>query len=150
MNKSGVWYLVAVAGPDSVRVYRAGRITAADLLDQPFDRPPNFDLAEFWRAWSADFEASLPRIPVVLRVSPEGIRVLPELFGDAAGPAIAASGPPDSEGWRTLSLTFEHEKAAASRLAGLADMVEVVSPASVRNRILANAQRTIQRYRSGA
>ncbi|MGH2364569.1 MAG: helix-turn-helix transcriptional regulator [Chloroflexota bacterium] len=146
VNKSGVWYLVAVADSESVRVYRVGRISAARLLNEQFQRPPGFDLPVFWRAWSAEFEASLPRIPVVLRVSPEAFTILPELFGDAAGPAMAAAGPPECDGSRTLTLTFEHEKAAAFRLAGFGDTVEVVSPGSVRNQIVAIAHGTIRRY----
>ncbi|MGH2366007.1 MAG: helix-turn-helix transcriptional regulator [Chloroflexota bacterium] len=147
VNKSGVWYLAAAADRESARVYRAGRISAASLLNEGFQRPPGFDLPAFWRAWSAEFEASLPRMPVVLRVSPEAFTILPEVFGAAAGPALAAAGPPDGDGWRTLMLTFEHEQAAAFRLAGFGDVVEVVSPVSVRNQMVTTAQGTIRRHR---
>ena len=146
VNKSGVWYLVAIADRESPRAYRAGRITSAEMLDEHFQRPPEFELPEFWRAWSAEFEAFLPRIPVHLRASPTAFSILPELFGDAAEPAMAAAAPPDSEGWRTLTLTFEHENAAAFRLAGFGDMVEVLAPEPVRNQILSTAQGTMRLY----
>ena len=72
--------------------------------------------------------------------------MLPEILGDAVRPAIEAAGPPDPEGWRAVTLTFEHEAAAASRLVGLGDLVEVVAPAAVRDRVVAVAQATLRRH----
>jgi hypothetical protein len=43
-------------------------------------------------------------------------------------------------------LTFEHERAAAYRLAGLGDLVEVLSPTTVRDRLVATARATLRRH----
>src|ERR1700757_4144540 len=46
VNKAGTWYLVA-EGRDT-RVFRAGRVSAARVLPEPFERPADFELAAFW------------------------------------------------------------------------------------------------------
>jgi len=69
------------------------------------------------------------------------------VFGDAVLPALAAAGPVgERRGWRAVTLTFEHEHAAAARLAGFGDGIEVVTPASVRDLLVANARGTLRRY----
>ncbi len=176
VNKAGIWYLVAGdghgeaalagdrrgedalagegRGEDALagdrrgepRVFRAGRIAGAVVLAEPFPRPPGFGLAEFWARWSAEFEASRPRIAVTLRASPGAQAALAEVFGDAAGPALASAAPPDADGWRTVTLPFEHETAAACRLAGFGGQVEVLSPLPVRDRLVRTARQILARY----
>lgn len=147
VNKAGVWYLVASRGSaDEPAVFRVGRIAAARVLGAPFAPPPGFDLAAFWARWSAEFEASRPRVGVRLRASPEALAVFGEVFGDASADAVAAAGPPDEEGFREVTLTFEHEKAAAHRLAGFGGQVEVLSPPAVRLEIVATAREVLARY----
>jgi predicted DNA-binding transcriptional regulator YafY len=144
VNKAGTWYLVAEGG--GMRVFRAGRVSAARVLPEPFERPADFDLAGFWARWSAEFEASRPRLQVRLAASPEALAAFGEVFGAAAGPALEAAGPPGQDGWRVLTLSFEHERAAVHRLAGFGDQVEVLDPPSVRATLLATAREILGRY----
>jgi len=149
VNKAGLWYLVAASGvqdQSGIRVFRVARIASARPLPEPFDRPAGFELAAFWRQWSAEFEASRPRVPVTLRASPQALSILGEVFGQAGGPALAAARPPDERGWRVLTLSFEHERAAVHRLAGFADQVEVLAPPSVRAGLVATARQLLGRY----
>jgi predicted DNA-binding transcriptional regulator YafY len=149
VNKAGLWYLVAASGvqdQSGIRVFRVARIASARPLAEPFERPADFELAAFWRQWSAEFEASRPRVPVTLRASPRALSILAEVFGQAAGPALAAARPPDEHGWRVLTLSFEHERAAVHRLAGFADQVEVLAPPSVRAGLVATARQILGRY----
>jgi predicted DNA-binding transcriptional regulator YafY len=149
VNKAGVWYLVAVAaGQDEPTVFRAGRIVSARDLADTFARPDGFDLAAFWADWSALFEESRPRVEVRLRASPAALAAFPEVFGDVVRPALEAAGLVDAAGFREVTLTFEHEIAAATRLAGFGGQVEVLSPASVRTRLIATAQDLLDRYPS--
>lgn len=171
VNKAGTWYLVALAddgrrevaqvsdgregaqageGRGEPRVFRVGRIGSAVILAEPFPRPPGFGLAEFWARWSAEFEASRPRIAVTLRASPGAQAAFAEVFGDAAGPALASAPPPGADGWRMVTLPFEHEVAAAYRLAGFGDQVEVLSPLSVRDRLVRTARQILARYTEAA
>jgi predicted DNA-binding transcriptional regulator YafY len=151
VNKAGLWYLVAASSGGvhdrpEVRVFRVARVVSARPLAEPFERPPGFELAAFWRQWSAEFEASRPQVPVTLRASPRALAILVEVFGQAAEPALAAALAPDEHGWRVLTLSFEHERAAAHRLAGFGDQVEVLAPPSVRAGLVATARQILGRY----
>ena len=146
VNKAGTWYLVAMPGTGNVRVFRAGRVLGARVLPEAFDRPADFELAGFWAQWSAEFEASRPRLQVRLTASPQALASFPEVFGPAAGPALEAAAPPGEGGWRVVTLSFEHELAAVHRLAGFGAQVAVLDPASVRARLLATAREILRRY----
>jgi predicted DNA-binding transcriptional regulator YafY len=145
VNKAGTWYLVAGTGAWSgpgagdVRVFRAGRVSAARVLAEPAERPDGFDLADFWARWSAEFEASRPRLEVRLAASPGALAAFSEVFGPAAGAALEAAGPPDADGWRV----------AVHRLAGFGDQVEVLDPPAVRAALVATAREIVGRYRPG-
>jgi predicted DNA-binding transcriptional regulator YafY len=145
-NKAGTWYLVAATGAPEPRVFRAGRISSVSVLAEPFERPADFELARFWARWSAEFEASRPRLQVTLRASPDALAVFPEIFGQAAGPVLEAARPAGEDGWRAVTLSFEHELAAAHRLAGFGGQVEVLDPAPVRARLLTLAREILGRY----
>ena len=159
VNKAGTWYLVADrvghsgagagAGAGDIRVFRAGRVFAARVLAEPAERPAGFELAAFWARWSAEFEASRPRLEVRLAASPGALAAFGEVFGAAAAPALEAAEPPGPDGWRVLTLSFEHERAAVHRLAGFGDQVEILDPPSVRAELLATAREILGRYQSG-
>ena len=146
VNKEGTWYLVAMPRPGAIRVFRAGRVLSARVLPEAFGRPADFELAGFWVRWSAEFEASRPRLQVRLTASPQALAAFPEVFGPAAGPALEAAAPRGEDGWRVVTLSFEHERAAVHRLAGFGDQVEILDPPSVRARLLATAREILGRY----
>jgi parallel beta-helix repeat protein len=165
VNKAGIWYLVARPSEpgsghnsvhnnsvhnnsgDGIVVFRASRISLARVLSQPADRPAGFELAAFWTRWSAEFAASRPQLTAAVRAAPEALAAFPEVFGDGAREAIAAASGPDQHGWRVVRLSFEHEIAAAHRLAGFGGSVEVLWPAAVRDRLVATACAIVERYR---
>ncbi len=146
VNKAGTWYLAAVTRSGHVAVFRVGNVTSVRILDEPASRPAGFDLPAFWAQWSQEFMASRPRLPVRIRASGDALAVFPEVFGDAVAEALDAARPPDEHGWRELTLSFEHEEAAAHRLAGFAGQVEVLSPPAVRDRLVATARQILSRY----
>jgi predicted DNA-binding transcriptional regulator YafY len=158
VNKAGIWYLVASAAgreaadggaaEDVAAVYRAGRITAARVLPEPCDRPRDFDLAAFWDRWSASFVTSRPKVEVRVRAAPAALALFGEVFGDAVHAALDAAPPPDAQGCREVTLSFEHEAAAAHRLAGFGGTVEVLSPAAVRTRLVETARHILERYQA--
>jgi predicted DNA-binding transcriptional regulator YafY len=148
VNKAGTWYLVASGRGGRITVFRAARIGSARILDRVFNIPAEFDLAGFWDRWSAEFTGSRPRQPVTLRASPHALALFAEIFGDDARPALDAALPGDEQGWQVVTLSFEHERAAAHRLAGFGGQVEVLSPESVRERLVATAHGILGRYES--
>jgi predicted DNA-binding transcriptional regulator YafY len=116
------------------------------MVAESFERPDRFELADFWQRWSAEFAASRARIQVTIRAPPAALAVLPEIFGQAAGPALEAAPPVDEHGWGVVTLSFEHELAAAYRLAGFGNRVEVLTPPSVRTRLVATAREILGCY----
>jgi predicted DNA-binding transcriptional regulator YafY len=145
--KAGVWYLVAsVSG--SVRTYRVGRITAAAELDEHFERPAGFDLASWWRHSSAQFERSLQRVSVRVRLSPAGVRMLPSVIeADVAVAALDQAGPPGPGGWAEVELALEEGEIAAWQLLRLGTEVEIVEPGTVRAAFADIARRMAERHR---
>ena len=156
VDKAGTWYLVASTrngegrgGGWGVAVFRVGRITSARVLTERFERPADFELAGFWERWSQEFVTTRPRLAVRLRASPEALAAFPEIFGEGVTEALDAALAPDEQGWRVVTLSFEHAAAAAHRLAGFGGRVEVLSPASVRDQLLATAHGILGRYGTG-
>ena len=75
--------------------------------------------------------------------------MFPEIFGDEVRNAMSAALPPDEHGWQEMTLSFEHELAAAHRLAGFGAEVQVLSPPAVRDQLLATAHGILNRYGAG-
>ncbi len=154
VNKAGIWYLVASAAgrgaaDREAAVFRVARVTSARVLSEPSRRPRDFDLAAFWDGWSASFVTSRPAVQVRVRASPSALAAFGEVFGDAIQAALDAAPPPDGQGYRVVTLSFEHETAAAYRLAGFGGRLEVLSPAAVRTRLVEIAGQILDRYRPG-
>ena len=147
--KGGTWYLIARHRGRAL-TYRVSRITAADVLDDRFVRPDDFDLASHWAASSAAFDRSILRERVRLRLSPGAAREL-GWFVDAtaAQEAIAAAAPPDDEGWIEVDLAVEEEAVAAGQLLALGAGVEVLAPLSLRASIAATGRRMAALNRAG-
>jgi predicted DNA-binding transcriptional regulator YafY len=144
--KANVWYLV-FAHAEHYRVVRAAHIHEAKLLDETFVRPPEFDLPAFWQAWCAEYESNQPHYTVIARLSPSLLQALPFVFGDKAADILVNASPPDTDGWRTATLTFESFEAARTRLLGLGNSVEVVSPLPLRLSLIDFAQQIIEFYK---
>ncbi|HTO08551.1 MAG TPA: WYL domain-containing protein, partial [Myxococcota bacterium] len=136
--KTGLWYLVGRIGTE-LRVYRVSRIAKLEVTEVEFARERDFDLGGFWRDWAARFEASLPGVPVTIRVAP-GATHWVERLGD---PVRRAAGQPepsfDADGWQRRTLVFEKLEYAESALLGFGAAVEVVAPEELRARVRASA-----------
>ena len=116
------------------------------IQDEVFERPGDFNLADFWTAWCADFEVSRPYYPVTARVAPELIPHLPGLFGESFRQVIAEAAAPDEKGWLTLVLPFETFEAARGRVLALGRAIEVIEPEALRCSVVDFARQTMSRY----
>lgn len=145
--KAGVWYLCARVDA-SFRVYRIDRFTQVALTEERFERDESFDLPAFWEERAAQFARSILRTEVVLRLSPDGLRRLPYVTDRAsAREAAEAAGPPDKEGWTTLTLPVESADVAFTQLFGFGPELEVLEPVELRARFADSAGRTARLYR---
>lgn len=131
--KAGSWYVVA-ATEKGVRTFRVSNVRELALLDGTFERPRAFDLARYWKAALARFEAELRRQTAVVRASPVGRERLARL-GAYAARAVAEADPPGRGGWTRVRLPIENVEQAALALLGAGDAVEVQAPAALRRRV---------------
>ncbi|HEU4657540.1 MAG TPA: WYL domain-containing protein [Capillimicrobium sp.] len=141
--KRGAWYLVA-ATDRGLRTFRVWRIEAAEALDEPAERPVDFDLASFWEAWSREFEASLPLVDVRVRVRPDALGALRSAVDVRARDDVPRTAPGDEP--LVLTVRFERLEFAEIELRKLGADVEVLAPAELRRRMVAGAARLAELY----
>jgi predicted DNA-binding transcriptional regulator YafY len=131
--KGGAWYLVARRSA-GMRVYRVSRVASVRPLEDSFERPSEFELAAFWEQWSQNFEQTLPRVEVTVRVDEAVRRFLP------GEPRIEADG-------RTV-VAFQHLGDAYRELLRFGSQVEVLEPAELRTRVAETGREVAALYGS--
>jgi predicted DNA-binding transcriptional regulator YafY len=171
--KSGVWYLVADSA-GAGRLFRVSRVVAADVCDEPVIRRDGVSLADLWEQLRRQVDERPTPVLVQVRVR----RSVLDLFcricaanlagpagdaglgggrpigclisGDGGGEADrdgTASGPGDE--WVDMPLRFAAVKATRPLLS-FGDDVVVLSPAEVRDELLAVASSVVAGYAGGA
>jgi predicted DNA-binding transcriptional regulator YafY len=142
--KGRLWYLVAsVAG--EARTYRVSRMQAVEVLAEPAERPPEFDLAAFWATSSAELVANLPRYPITVRIAPEVVR---RLWIPGAYARVEHVGEAEADGWQTAQLVLQTEYEACSYVLGFGPRMEVVEPLELRERVMREAARIVDFYQN--
>jgi len=143
--KSGAWYLV-FARQGRVRTRRVADILDARLGDEKFERPVDFNLAEFWKSWCAEEEQSSSGYPVTVRVSTRALPALIQRFGERVRQQLADA-PEEVDGSRILTLNFRWIGDARERLLPFGSGVEVLEPFSLRASLADIAEQTARLYR---
>ena len=143
--KAGVWYLVATSD-EQVRTYRVSRITAASPLDEPFTRPPDFDLPAYWAESISVYEREAPRITVTIRIDPAVISALADAVGGQAVREAETIPANDPEGWVHLRVTADWPEEVPGRLISLGSRAEILEPPEVRDRAIVLARRMLERH----
>jgi predicted DNA-binding transcriptional regulator YafY len=131
--KAGAWYLVARS--DGVpRIYKVANILHHNVRDTHFERPADFDLAAWWSAETARFEAGLRPGVAQLRATALGLKRLSQL-GAFAKRAVDAADAPDDDGWSNIVLPIETIDHAALTLLGIGPEIAVSGPEALRLRL---------------
>ncbi len=131
--KANVWYMVAGMYHDFY-TFRISRIQEAELSDSVFERPSTFNLPDYWREWCARFEKDMARYEVTLRVSPGGVPLVVQAFGEGVV-ALLTAAPIGDDGWVEIDLPFASREDACRRLLGLGTAVHVTAPADLRQHL---------------
>jgi predicted DNA-binding transcriptional regulator YafY len=144
--KSGLWYVVAASG-DDLRTYRVASILDLETLDEPFERPADFDLPAFWSAWARRYESSVHQGEAVVRFSADAVAKVPSLLGRAVADAVARTGVADRDGFVRATIPVEKPAAAHDFLLRFGAGVEVLEPAELRELLSATARKLAAAYR---
>ena len=147
--KGGVWYLVALSGK-TCRTYRAAQILDAEIQNDGFVRPKDFDLAAHWQHSSSAYEAGLDFMNVELRVSPYGRRLLENLGPDVLEAMTKSAGAPNGDGWIRCAIPLESGDSGLRELLCLGCEVEVLAPVELRTRRGQILARSAKLYGKGA
>jgi predicted DNA-binding transcriptional regulator YafY len=148
--KAGTWYLIC-AKDGHTHVHPVSRLLDARVLDESFERSPDFDLATFWKAWCIQSQEIRPHYPATVRVAPGLVPILPYYFGDRIRATIEQAGAPDTDGWIRLTLPFETLEEARTRILGFGRAVEVLEPLALRKSVVDFATQITSFYaQSGA
>lgn len=145
--KSNTWYLVA-GHQDHIRVLRVSKIIEAQMLEESFEYPQEFNLPAFWKYWCEDFKKNRPVFMVIARVSAELIAHLPRIFGEHTEDILAQAGKADELGRILLTLPFESFESARTRILGLGQAIEVLEPLSLKMSVIDFAHQIENLYAS--
>ncbi|HYR00508.1 MAG TPA: WYL domain-containing protein, partial [Casimicrobiaceae bacterium] len=128
------------------RTYRVGRMSEVEALDEPYDRPRNFDLAAWWTKSSREYEMSSYRGTATIRLSPRGLALV-HMLGPYVAHAVAETvGKPDDRGWVRCAIPIESVEYGVSELMRLGSDVEVVGPPALRARMAQTLSETLEHY----
>ncbi|WP_238019802.1 YafY family protein [Dactylosporangium sp. AC04546] len=144
--KGTAWYCVA-RGRERVNAYRVSRIDAVSVLDERFERPPDFDLQRYWLEWSERLQQTLYSggFATVL-VGPRAASMW-WMLGPVAERALReTAGEPDAAGWVRVVLPIESFEHARIDLGRFGPDVEVLDPPELRALMRAQASDTLRRY----
>jgi predicted DNA-binding transcriptional regulator YafY len=145
--KGGEWYLVCSCG-SRMRVNRVSSIIEAEITDQVFSRPHDFDLPTFWKDWCAERQVNQTPYPVRVRLSPD-LATLMLLHADRSiREAITRASSPDAQGWVTTTLTFDRFEGARRSILALGRAIEVLHPEPLRLSVIDYARQITDFYLS--
>ena len=129
VHKQGRWYLIgAVDGAE--RTYRVDRMLGATITDEPAIRPDDLDLAELWERVTAEVDAQRASAAASIVVDSGIVPLLRTQFGQRA----VAEEPIDPMRSR-VRVTAPTVQLLARGLAGWAEFLEVIEPASLRDEL---------------
>jgi predicted DNA-binding transcriptional regulator YafY len=120
-----------------MRVFRAERIIDVRVTDERFAWPPDFNLEQFWREWSAALADRVPRYSVTLRLHDTTAAVR-----DVLGWFETRFDADDN----VAHVTYPGPETALGDVLAHGDKVEVVEPAELRRRVVACAREVLERY----
>ncbi|MFJ9695522.1 helix-turn-helix transcriptional regulator [Kitasatospora sp. NPDC101183] len=145
--KAGQWYLAARGPSGRMGTYRVDRFETAQAGEERFARDEEFDLAAYWASAAREFARAMLRERATVRLSPLAVSRLAVLLEPvAAADALATAGPPDGEGWVTVTLPVESWEIGYHELLRLGPEAEVLAPPALRTRLAEAARRATALY----
>ncbi|MEV6326809.1 WYL domain-containing protein [Streptomyces sp. NPDC051909] len=139
--KAGVWYLVADRDTEP-RLFRADRVEAAELLDEPVRRRPGVELAEVWELLRERVERRPAGVTVTARVHRDRYDRFLRLHGDRL--TVPPPARPTTE-WTEIELAVA-ELGELRPLLAMGGSLEVLAPPAARTYLAEAAAETVALY----
>jgi predicted DNA-binding transcriptional regulator YafY len=143
--KAGIWYLVA-RREAGYRTYRLSQIQALTMTDERFDRPEDFDLPAHWQEATQSFEREVYIATARVRATKIGISRLKDISQRCKEEIEAQTLEFDADGWAVLDVPIEEDRWASREMTRVGAEVEVLEPASLRERMVEIARRLAKSY----
>lgn len=144
--KGGIWYVVAQTEPGKIRTFRLSGIIAMLVLEQHFQRPPNFDLGAYWAESTVQFEKDIYVSTARIRATELGLRRLKEISQTVKDAVEAAAIAPDADGWAELVVPIEEIGWASREMRRIGPEIVVLEPAELRARMAEEARKLAALY----
>ncbi len=142
--KASSWYLIAKREGE-LRTYRVSRLQQVKVLDGHFQRPPDFDLAQYWKEHAQDFVTAISEYSFTLRINAEHMNFVKWLM-TGRYEVLDAS---EEDGWLTIRFWVESADLAKMLVFGLgAENVHIVEPDGLRAAVLESARGFFEAFKS--
>lgn len=161
IEKDGTWYLTALPERgEETRTYRVDRMHGVELLDRPAQRPADYDLAADWRRVSEEIESRRSVVTATALVDRRRLWAVRGYFGrhltvldgdqETGDHQVEDHGPARQSDDRVRVQVSSHTaESLAEQLAGWVEVLEVIEPDGVRDRLARIGAELTRRYGSG-
>ncbi|WP_239615746.1 helix-turn-helix transcriptional regulator [Cohnella mopanensis] len=140
--KQSIWYMIAQTD-EEIRTYRISRLQRVDRLEEAFDRPDNFDLADFWEQSTARFRSGLPRYPAQVRIA----SVSWSKFVQTKYVKIVNQSE-EQGAWVKAEVEFQTLESARDIMLGFGRFAQAIAPDQLRTAIYAESKAIASLYES--
>ncbi len=137
--KGGLWYLVATHAGE-FRSYRVSRFHHVTVLDDIFERMPDFDVARHWREQSSEFIGSVTFYRFTVRVHHSKMDFV-RWYTPGTHETVGLPGG----GWLTVRFNVASFESALMVLFGLGEDGDVVEPEELRTGLRERAKALLER-----
>ncbi len=140
VDKDAIWYLIAGTEKGS-RTFRVDRIADAQLSDETFRRPDDFELSAAWDEVVGAMERRRAATSATARIAPSLLPVL----RDQQGRHCEVDGPV-ADGRVQVRITAPTPRMIAQQLAGWGAEIEVLGPPEVCEELARLGAELVRRY----
>ncbi|MBD8007495.1 helix-turn-helix transcriptional regulator [Bacillus norwichensis] len=142
--KGNRWYLVASRNGE-LRNYRVSRIQTAQIEDETFKRPIDFNLAYYWEQSKKKFIQNLPQYDVQVEIHPA---IIPRINFTGKFVQFVQRENPNEDKWIPATLRFNDKQEAVEFILGFANKMRVISPDELPEKIISAAMSAIEFYKN--
>lgn len=113
-------------------------------MEETFERPKNFNLAQYWESSTKAFIENLPNYEVRVEVLPSILTWLK--FSGRSVKTIEVE-KRTKDDWVPVKLSFDTEDEAKGYILGFADQIKVIEPKELHDKILEMAESAVAFYK---